>query len=57
MFLAHFLVHFPNFGANIFFLKNPAMSRTTSYEFLAPGQNLEKTKDTIPRRYPDRRTD
>ena len=26
----------------------------TSYEFLAPCQNLDKTYDTIPRKCPDR---
>ena len=28
------------------------MSCTTSYGFLAPSQNLEKTNDTIPRKQP-----
>ena len=30
---------------------------TTSYEFLAPCQNSEKTNDTIPRKRPNRRKD
>ena len=48
-------MHFPNFGGKkIFFLENPALSHTTTYGFLAPCQNLEKTDDTIPRKHPDR---
>ena len=42
-----FLVHFPNLGGK-------ENSRTISYGFLAPCQNLEKTNDTIPRKYQDR---
>ena len=49
-----FLVHFPIFGAKTKFLENPVLSRTTSYWFLAPCQNLEKTNDAIPRKHPDR---
>ena len=45
------------FGANKFFPENPALSRTTSYGFLAPCQNSEKTNDTIPRKRLDGRTD
>ena len=37
--------------------KNLALSHTISYGFLAPCQNLEKTKDTTPRKYPDRQKD
>ena len=48
---------FPIFGAKNFFLENPALSRTTSYGFLASCQNLEKTNDKIPRKHPDRRKD
>ena len=33
------------------------MSRTTSYGFLAPWQNLEKTNDTIPKRRKDGQKD
>ena len=51
------LAYFPNFAARKIFLENPALSRTTSYGFLASCQNLEKTNDTIPRKRPDRRTD
>ena len=44
-----------------FFPENPALSRTTSYGFLASCQNLEKTNDKIPtkrlERRKDRRTD
>ena len=55
MFLAaHFWSIFPIFGAKHFFLKNPALSRTTSYGFLVPCQNLEKTNNPIPRKRPDR---
>ena len=43
--------------AKNFFLENPALSRTTSYGFLATCQNLEKTNDTIPRKCLDGRTD
>ena len=39
------------------FSDNPALSSTTSYGFLAPCQNLEKTDDAIPRKHPDGRTD
>ena len=52
-----FLAHFPVFGAKKIFLENPALSRTTSYGFLAPSQNLEKVNDTIQRKRPDRRKD
>ena len=52
-----FLVHFPNFWGKNFFPENPALSRTTSYEFLAPCQNLEKTNDAILRKRPDRQKD
>ena len=49
-----FLVHFPNFGGKKILPDNLALSRTTSYRFLAPFQNLEKTNDTIPRKRLDR---
>ena len=45
---------FPIFGAKKIFLENPALSRTTSYGFLAPCQNLEKVNDTIQRKRLDR---
>ena len=48
---------FPIFGAKKIFLENPALSRTTSYGFLAPCQNLEKVNDTIQRKCPDRQKD
>ena len=48
---------FPIFGAKKIFLENPALSRTTSYGFLAPCQNLEKVNYTIQRKRPDGRTD
>ena len=49
-----FLVHFPSFQGNLFFQENPALSRKTSYGILAPYQNFEKNKDTIPIKRPDR---
>ena len=49
---------FPQFsGKKVFFLENPALSRTTPKEFLAPFQISEKTYHTIPRKCLDRRTD
>ena len=48
------MVHFPKFWGK----KNKPRksgSNTTSYGFLAPSQNLEKTNDTIPRKHPNRR--
>ena len=39
----------PFLGAKIIFPENPALSRTTSYKFLAPCQNLERTYDAISR--------
>ena len=53
-----FLVHFLNFWGKNFFWKIQiclAQIHTTSYGFLAPYQNFEKTKDTILRKWPDRR--
>ena len=54
---AHFWSIFPILGAKKIFPENLALSRTTSYGFLAPCQNLEKTHDTIPRKRPDRQKD
>ena len=48
---------FPIFGTKKIFLENPALSRTTSYEFLATCQNLEKINLTIQRKRLDRRKD
>ena len=48
MFLTHFWSIFPLFWAKKFFWKI-RLSRTTSYGFLAPRRNLEKTYDAIPR--------
>ena len=39
----------PFLGAKIIFPENPAPSRTTSYKFLAPCQNLARTNDAISR--------
>ena len=44
-------------GKKHFFSENLALSRTTSYEFLAPCKISEKTYDTITRKWLDRRTD
>ena len=57
LFLAHFWPIFPILGAKKFFLENKALSRTTTYGFLASCQNLEQTNDTIPRKCPDRQKD
>ena len=57
LFLACFWFIFPNFGVQRFFPENQALSHTTSYGFLAPSQNSEKTNFTIPRKHQDRRTD
>ena len=48
---------FPILEQKKIFLKNPALLCTTLYGFLAPSQNLEKTKDTIPRKHLDSRKD
>ena len=48
-------IFLPIFGAKRIFLENPALSRTTSYGFLVPCQNLEKDNDTIQRKCPDKR--
>ena len=55
MFLAHFGPFSQFFGKKIFLSENPALSCTTSYEFLAPCQISVKTYDTIPRKYLDKR--
>ena len=57
MFLAHFWSIFSIFGAKKNYLENLAQPRTTSYKFLAPCQNFEKTNDTIPRKALDRLKD
>ena len=44
-------------GKKSLFPENPALPSTTSYGFLEPNQNSEKTNDKIPRKRPDRRTD
>ena len=56
LFLAHFGSFFPILGQKKVFPENPALSRTTSYEFLTPCQLSEKTNVTIPRKRQDRRT-
>ena len=61
MFLAHFWSIFPILVAKKFFLESLALPHTTSHQFLAPYQNLEKTNDGIPRkrlgRWKDERKD
>ena len=57
LFLAHFWSIFLISGAKKKFPENQALSCTTSYRFLAPCQNIEKTNDTILRKCPDRRKD
>ena len=57
MFLAHFWSIFSILGAKKNYLENLAQPRTTSYKFLAPCQNFEKTNDTIPRKALDRLKD
>ena len=47
----------PIFEAKKIFVENPVLSCTTSYEFLAPCQNLEKVNHTIQRKCPDRWTE
>ena len=44
------------FQAMRIFLKNTALTSTTSRGFLSPCQKLEKTNDQIPSKLPDRRT-
>ena len=44
-------------GKKNIFSENPALSRTTPDEFLAPCQISQKTYDTIRRKCLDRRTD
>ena len=40
-----------------FFFQKIQLSYTTSQEFLTPYQNLEKTDESIPTNFPDRRTE
>ena len=49
----------PVFGSSLQFWGQTliCLSCTTSYRFLAPSQNLEKTNDTIPRKLPERQKD
>ena len=51
------MVYFFNFGSKKLFLDNLALSHTTSNEFLATHQSLEKTNDTTPRNSADRQKD
>ena len=57
LFLAHFWPSFPILGQKKIVQQNAALSRTTSYKFLAPCQISEKPNDTIPRKRLDRRTE
>ena len=48
----------PNFRSFLrITLKNPALQRTTSRDFLSPCRKLEKTNDRISRKLSDRHTD
>ena len=51
--MTKFFSKFKIFEAKKMFLGNPTLSHTTSYEFLATCQNLQKTNYTIPRNHPD----
>ena len=51
--LVHFGHIFPIFEAKVF----PKNSHATSYGYLAPCQNLEKTNDPVPRKCWNRRKD
>ena len=51
--LTYFFLISPIFGAKTFFQKIGLLC-TTSYEFLAPWENSEKSQDQIPRKNPDR---
>ena len=55
--MTHFGPIFPILGTKKIFLKNQALSRTTTHGILAPCQISEKTNDTIPRKRLDRRID
>ena len=57
LFLAQFWSILQILGAKKKRSGKSALSYTTSYGFLAPCQNLEKTKDTIPRKCLDRPKD
>ena len=57
LFFAHFCPFSQFSRQKLFFTENPALSRTTSHEFLAPCLHLEKTNDKIPRKNSDRRTE
>ena len=48
--MTHFWSIFPILRVKTFFPRNPTLSSITSYEFIAPWQNLEKTNDTIQRK-------
>ena len=48
---------FSKFWRRKSFTENPALSHTTSYEVLAPYQNLEKPNDKIPIKRPDRKAE
>ena len=50
-----FLANFPNFRGKKNIFQKIWLSHTTSYGFLAPHQNLEKTNAAIPRKHPGRK--
>ena len=52
------MTRFPSVrGKRILSEKSFARLRTSSFGFLAPCQNLEKTNDLVPRKHPDRGKD
>ena len=51
------MAHFPKFWGQKGFFWWIWLSRKTSYGFLAPCQNLDKTNDPIPRNQSDKRKD
>ena len=57
VFLDHFWSIFPILEVQNIFPENPALSRTSSYGFLGPCQNLQKTNETIPRKRLDKQKD
>ena len=52
-----FLAHFPNFWRKKIFSGKYGSVTHNFIWFLVSHQNLEKTKDTIPRKRPDRQKD
>ena len=57
LFQGHFGDIFPIFGPLIFFFKNQALSRTTSYYSLHTSRFSKKSNDRISRKHSNRQTD